>query len=448
MTSGSPVPLVPSTEVVDPRTKGLLVEGNTPVADLLARRPRFTGDGFSWPLLTLDDAALDHNIALMARLCADREVEHAPHVKTTMSRALFARQLAAGAWGATVATPVQLRTVRSWGAERIFLANELVDPREIAWLRREAERAGGGGAPPFEAWLYVDSRRGVDLLARGFAGAAPDAVARVGVLVEFGVADGRTGVRTPEAALDLARAVRAGGFRLLGVAGYEGSVAGGASEAELAAVGAWCDDLRDVAGRFVRAGLAGVDEPVVVSAGGSSFLDVVLARLPGPLRVAGPGGADVRVVVRSGAYVTHDHGFYARMDPWARIPGAEPLRAAATVWGQVLSVPEPGLVICGVGRRDVSFDIDLPVALRVRPLTGEDGVDGLGAPWTPLDARVTALNDQHLYLRLDPEEDREIGPGDVVGFGISHPCTTLDRWRIAAVVGPDDEVTDLVTTDF
>lgn len=186
----------------------------------------------------------------------------------------------------------------------------------------------------------------------------------------------------------------------------------------------------------------------MLSAGGSSFLDVVLAELPGP--VPGPDGTPVatRVVVRSGAYVTHDHGFYARTDPWSRIPGAEPLRGAATVWGQVLSVPEPGLAVCGVGRRDVSFDIDLPVALRLR----SQADDGSWLPERELaGTRVTALNDQHLYLALDPAVDSpataQVRPGDVVGFGISHPCTTFDRWRVAAVVRGDD-VVDLATIDL
>ncbi|MCB7137122.1 alanine racemase [Cellulosimicrobium marinum] len=437
-------------DVVGPRTKGLRLDAPATVADVLDRTdgaPRITDDLFSWPLLTLDDDALDHNVSLMARLCAERGVEHAPHVKTAMSRGLYARQVAAGAWGATVATPGQLRTVHDWGAERVFLANELVDPRELAWLRGALESSAS-----FEAWLYVDSTRGVDLVVRAFADAPAEVRSRLGVLVEVGVPGGRTGVRTEVEALDLARAVDASGLRLLGAAGYEGSAAGGTSAAELDTVAAWCRHLRHVGAAFVRAGVAGVREPLVLSAGGSSFLDLVLAELPGPLTPEETGGADVdpqvRVVVRSGAYLTHDHGFCARMDPWDRVPGGAPMHAAATVWGQVLSVPEPGLVICGVGRRDVSFDIDLPVALALRTL-GDDGA--LRPPRELAGAQVTALNDQHLYLTLDPSPDSpataQVRPGDVVGFGISHPCTTLDRWHVAAVVR-GDEVVDLVTTDF
>ncbi|GAB2485084.1 amino acid deaminase [Promicromonospora xylanilytica] len=392
----------------------------------------------TWPLLTLDEAALDHNIATVARVLAEGGVEHAPHVKTHMSREIWERQAAAGAWGATVATPAQLRTVLGWGVpgagRRVFLANELVDPRDIAWLRT----ALTDGAAD-EVWVYVDSARGVELLAAGFAGAAPQDAARLGVLVELGVPGGRTGVRTVPDAVALAGQVRDAGLRLVGVAGYEGPVAGGTSDDELAAVGRWCDGLREAAAEI--AGL--VTGPVVVSAGGSAFADVVTRRLTVPVQDATGASVPTRAVVRSGAYVTHDHGHYLRTDPWTRL-GAPALRPAITVWAAVLSAPEPGLVICGMGRRDVSFDIDLPTPLVVRPA---DAAGRLGESRELTGVRVTALNDQHAYLAVEPASDGVLRPGDVIGFGISHPCTTFDKYR-TALVTRGDEVAEQVTLDF
>ncbi|PUB32255.1 D-serine deaminase-like pyridoxal phosphate-dependent protein [Promicromonospora sp. AC04] len=393
---------------------------------------------FSWPLLTLDEASLDHNIATVAGAFASAGVEHAPHVKAHMSRAIWERQAAAGAWGATVATPAQLKAALGWGVpgagRRVFVANELVDPREIAWLRTALS---DGTAD--EVWVYVDSARGVDLLAAGFAGAAPEAAARLGVLVELGVPGGRTGVRTVPDAVTLAGRVHDAGLRLVGVAGYEGPVASGTSAEELAAVGVWCDGLREAG-----AGIAGlVDGPVVLSAGGSAFADVVARHLAVPVQDAAGDGVPTRVVLRSGAYVTHDHGHYLHADPWTRM-GVEPLRPAITVWASVLSTPEPGLAICGMGRRDVSFDIDLPTPLVVR---SADGAGRLGEARELTGVRVTALNDQHAYLSPDLGAGLALEPGDVVGFGISHPCTTLDKYR-AALVTRGDEVAEQITLSF
>ncbi|GAA4718039.1 amino acid deaminase [Isoptericola chiayiensis] len=370
---------------------------------------RIDDPGRSWPLLTLDDAAVTHNVATVADVVARHGAEHAPHVKTHLSRELWQRQRDAGAWGATVATPAQLRTVVGWGsAPRILLANELVDPRDAAWLRTILDAARAE-----EVWVYVDSPTGVDVLRRAFDGADHR---RLGVLVELGVPGGRTGVRGVAEAAALAGAVAEAGLRLVGVAGYEGPVAGSTDGAGLQAVGAWCRRLRE-AGAAV-AGL--VDDEVVLSAGGSAFADVVLAELT--------AASGARVVLRSGAYLTHDHGHYRRTDPWTRL-GTAPLRPAITVHAAVLSTPEAGLAVCGMGRRDVSFDLDLPVPLHVRTT---DDAGRLGAV-RPLDAHVTALDDQHAYLRTDDA----LTPGDVVAFGISHPCTTFDKYRTGLLTDGD-----------
>jgi len=67
------------------------------------------------------------------------------------------------------------------------------------------------------------------------------------------------------------------------------------------------------------------------------------------------------------------------------------------------------------------------------------------SPRTPL-GTITELNDQHAYLRLD--EAAALGPGDLVGLGISHPCTTLDKWRVLVVLNDDDLVIDMVHSFF
>ncbi|GGM25669.1 alanine racemase [Promicromonospora citrea] len=398
---------------------------------------RIDDPSFLWPLLTLDEAALEHNITTVAGAFAAAGVDHAPHVKTHMSRRVWERQSAVGVWGATVATPGQLRRVVDWGVRRAFLANEIVDPRDIAWLR--SALAGDASGELEEAWVYVDSARGLDLLAAGFDGADAAVVARLGVLVELGVPGGRTGLRTRDEVVALAGRVRDAGLRVVGVSGYEGPVASGTSEQELTDVGRWCDELR--ATGLAVAGL--VDGPLVLSAGGSAFADVVARHLGAPLRDAAGSTVPTRVVLRSGAYVTHDHGHYLHADPWTRM-GAQALLPAIRVWATVLSAPEPGLVIVALGRRDVSFDIDLPTPLVART---PDADGRLGAARDLAGVRVTALNDQHGYLALGPEADGTLQPGDVVGFGISHPCTTLDKYRTALITRGDD-VVEQVALDF
>jgi D-serine deaminase-like pyridoxal phosphate-dependent protein len=155
-------------------------------------------------------------------------------------------------------------------------------------------------------------------------------------------------------------------------------------------------------------------EPPIVTAGGSSFFDIVVDVL-GPDRFPFP----VRTVLRSGCYVTHDHGVYERTSPWhARGTGGPELVPALEVLAAVLSRPEPDLVIVGCGRRDVPTDAGLPVLLGV--LDAPASRPGIGP------AEAFAVNDHHLFLRVDASA--EVAVGDVLRLGISHPCGAFDRW--------------------
>jgi D-serine deaminase-like pyridoxal phosphate-dependent protein len=396
-------------------------------ASLAAARPALHAAGFTYPLLTLRETALAGNIEAMAAYCARADVALAPHGKTAMSPELAARQLAHGAWGITVASIGQLRTYRAFGFPRLLLANELVDEAGIAWLAAEL-----AADPGFEAYCYVDSQDGVRILDRALA--RQPAGRRLPVLVEIGHARGRTGCRTDEQALAVAKAAAATGtLRVAGMAGYEGSVRAASQAEALALIASFCRRLRGLAG--VLAPTAG--DELIVTAGGSAYFDVVTREL-----TAG-GTAGMTVILRSGAYLTYDHGFYGTVSPVSRGAADAPaLRPALELWAQVLSRPEPGLALLGAGRRDVGFDQGLPVPLRV---VHQGDRDGAGAA-RPLGGAVTELNDQHAYLRLD--EGTALRPGDLVGLGISHPCTTLDKWRLIPVVSDDDRVSDTVHAFF
>ncbi len=232
--------------------------------------------------------------------------------------------------------------------------------------------------------------------------------------VELGAGGGRTGARGVAEAVEVVRAVRAApGPRLAGVAGYEGSYGTDRSPSSVDSVRGFLHDLVALA----RA----VDAPVV-TAGGSAYPDLVaeeLAALP----------AEVGKVLRSGAYVTHDHGHYTHLSPFA-------LEPALRVYATVVSTPEPGLALLNLGKRDTSYDLDLPVPLAV--LRG-------GEPEPLTGVTVTALNDQHAYLR-DPAG--ALRTGDWVECGISHPCTMFDRWAALPLVDERGRVTDLIRTYF
>jgi D-serine deaminase-like pyridoxal phosphate-dependent protein len=411
----------------------LTAAGPVSASSLAASRPPLFGGDFLLPLMVLRESALAGNIESMAAYCAAAGVLLAPHGKTTMAPQLFARQLAAGAWGMTAATVPQVQAFRSFGITRILLANEVTDRAAIEWLGAEL-----AADPDFECYCFADSVAGVALLADALREQAEAEPGRpLGVLVELGRAGGRAGCRSTEDAEVVAKAIAAApGLRLAGVAGYEGSIGHDASAATLTAIAEFCRDLRRL-GDLVS-GLPGCGGGYLLSAGGSAFFDIVVRELTAP----GTGGVEPVVLLRSGAYVSHDHGFYQRLAP-AGPPGrpGPALRPAFELWAPVLSRPEPGLAIICAGRHDVAFDQDMPVALRVCPPAGP----GAGSA-SAAGMHISALDDQHGYLRVP--EDATLAPGDLVCLGISHPCTNFDKWRVIPVVDDDYRVIDAVHTFF
>ena len=334
------------------------------------------------PALVASRSALENNVAVMAEYCSEQGVLLAPHAKTHMAPKLVAMQAAAGAWGFTAATPMQLRLLREWGVERVIYANQIVEPLVVDWLKQQEG---------FEVWCLVDSVESVELVRD----------LDVRLLVELGIPGARTGCRTVEEA---ERVAEAAGERLGGVECFEGIV----SDVDVIdALLDRCDVLLD------RLGLD------LVSAGGSAYFDRVVDRFRGR-----------ELVLRSGCYVTHDGGWYERMSP---LRGK--LQNALELWGAVLSTPEPGFAVAGFGKRDCGFDLGFPVPVA-RHRRGEGTV--------PVTGEVVALSDQHAHVRTDGD----VRVGDLLCAHVSHPCTTLDKWRLIPLVDDDHRVVDALLTYF
>jgi D-serine dehydratase len=418
--------IIPSQRL-DWRTKGLppIAEGRTG-EQLAELQLNLLSGELMMPVAILREAAIRNNISEMQAFADRNGARLSPHGKTSMSPELFQLQLEAGAWGLTAATAHHVRIYRRLGVAHILLANQLVAGGDLDFICTEL-----GGDPDFDFYCLVDSIEGVDLLAA--------AVARHGLnrpiqlLLETGHPRARTGARDVETALAIARRIKAAAplLALRGVETFEGvrQRTDGSDGA-----GAILDLSVSVAEAAASEGLFSAGS-VILSAGGSAYLDLCTAKLPATL-----GGAPVERVLRPGCYVTHDNGVYARITcPHGEpLPGMAKLQHALEVWGVVQSVPEPGLAIVGVGKRDASYDVEPPIPLWAHT-PGEE------RPREAQHLKTLSMWDQHLSVD-DPDGLLRIG--DLVGFGISHPCGTFDRWTALLTVDDNYQVTGAVTTLF
>jgi D-serine dehydratase len=393
-----------------------------------------------FPVAVLKKSALENNSRWMRSFIAAAGVSLAPHGKTTMAPQLFHQQIADGCWGITVATAQQAAVAAAHGIQRILIANQLVGSANIGIVLNLLKQN-----PALDLYCYVDSPIGVTMLGEACRRASG---CSINVLLEIGFAGGRTGCRDADAVSQVLSTLEQHGdvLRLRGVAGYEGLIEGKNTTETERSVAAFLDLLVSAvelceSARAFKPDAGGQGE-IIVTAGGSTFFDMVAQRL-----AASTISSAVRIVIRSGCYLTHDHGIYARDFPslqrrlgTALAERLGQLQPALYLWSMVQSQPEPGRALLTLGKRDAGHDAGLPQPVFLKSAQAPD-LQKLTDDW-----RVDRMNDQHAYLHIPP--GNAVAVGDLVCLGISHPCTTFDKWREIFVVDDDWTVIDVIHTFF
>src|SRR5690606_24097607 len=383
------------------------------------------------PIITFDPTAWDQNCNAMFAYLAAVGAKIAPHAKTPMSPELAADLMKRGAVALTVADIRQAATMLDHGFEKLILANQIGGKASGARLGRLLAQYEDA-----QITLYVDSLAALEVAAE----VAQSAGRKVDFLIEVG--GGRAGARNMQLVTEiLDNAEQNSALSAVGIAAYEGASSSADSDATREAIRALHGFAAEA---FALLRARKPSQRLVLSSGGSSFFDLVIEDL-GPL-VEADGNANL--ILRSGAIFFYDHGIYAKglanMDARGGFeiagigPAIEAFRPALRVYAEVLSRPEARLAVCGMGMRDVSFDQGLPVAIALY----RDGKERE----IPQGAEVFKLNDQHAFLNIAENADIEVG--DIIAFGISHPCTALDRWSWLYVAGEDGKITNALPLHF
>lgn len=382
-----------------------------------------------FPIAVLSQEVIEDNSRQMMNYCEKHGFLIAPHGKTYMAPKLLDKQLVDGVWGFSATSNWQMRTLYSMGVTRIILTNELVNKNVIEWIVKTQRKDKN-----FDLMVYVDSVAGVKLLQSCLEVFKPSKP--IDVLIEIGFLGGRGGARSKQTAIEVALEVsKSKLLRLRGLAGFEGIALPPENGTALDGVNRLLDLIVDCITEIDAAGHFSAVSEIVLSAGGSNFFDRVVEKFS-PVSLSKP----VLRVLRAGCYLTHDDGDSSPndrvVDPTIDLPDLQP---ALHVWGEVLSIPEPTRAIVGIGRRDASFDISMPVPKFIRRKEDNRIQPVLGMS-------THTMNDQHLYLNL--REEVHIALGDLIAFGIAHPCTTFDKWRNLVVVNRDYNIVEIIETYF
>jgi len=309
------------------------------------------------PALLVDLELLQHNIDRMAGHLRDRGVAWRPHAKAFKCPAIAHLLRRAGAIGVTVAKVSEAEVMADGGIDDILIAHLVVGSSKVARLAALQRRA--------DVKVTVDHPDHVGPLGR----AASAAGVTIGVLVDVDIGMKRTGVATPQGAVELARQVSAtSGLRLDGLMGYEGHTLMIADPAEKrAAVAAALAKLLHARELAHADGL----ECRIVSAGGSGSYQYT-ADTPGITEIQAGGGIFACQ-------------YYTKI---CKVTGHRP---ALTVLATVVSRPSPDRAILDIGQKSISQHKTPPI-LRDYP-----------------DCHVAGLSAEHATIAVDPQNSLRIG---------------------------------------
>jgi len=382
------------------------------VDQFLSSKPNIFTAGFQFPIMVLKDKALKHNIDRMARFCKSVGAELAPHVKTTMSPQIAQMQVDAGAFALTIANFWQAEIFRSFGFKKLIIANEVLDPSAIAAI---SELNGKQAA---EIIFYVDSLAGLEIVKKH---TSKEGIQNL--FIEIGTDNGRGGIRDLDLVTTIAKYITEDPrLKLRGVTGFEGAVPNAArNSAGEDSVTKFCQKIVAAANNAYP---YKSEDEFIISAGGSAYFEIVADELN---RFDKPK----ILLLRSGGYVTHDSRYYEEIYPFR--DSDDLLIPAIEVWAQVISAPEKDFGVLNLGKRDIGCDLHNPIPVvkysnKLSKFSGE----------------IEKLNDQHGFLR----STEEFAISELIGLGISHPCTTFDKWRLIPLVNDNYDVVDCIHTFF
>lgn len=301
----------------------------------------------STPYLTIDLALVERNISRLADFGKREGIGIRPHTKTHKSLDMARRQLEAGAVGLTVAKVGEAEVMVFSGADVLVaypLVHEAVCAR-IAYLARENS-----------VKVIADSKIGVQQLAL----AAQKAGVMLDVLIDLDIGMHRTGVQSPNAALELGQFVDSQrGLRVVGIMCYPGHVWNRSNE-QAEPLAAIAELLEETKVLFEKSGIS----TAVISGGStpSAFQSNLIPQL---------------TEIRPGTYIYNDmntvRGGFCSIDD-----------CAARVVCTVVSTAVPGQIVIDGGSKTFTTDRCIPAP-----------DSGFGYIVEYPQARITAYSEEH-----------------------------------------------------
>ena len=417
--------------ILDRRTKGIPGSSEPfPLKELKNKKWNILKEDMPMPLMVLKQKNYLHNLKTFSNYLEKHNLDIAPHGKTTMAPQIFSEQIKHGAWGITAGAINQIQVMFDFGIKKVLLANQLLGKSHLETIASYINQNKN-----FSFYCFVDSIEQFSNIKKNLGD--QNLTNPINLLPEVGAENGRTGIRKKEDFLKLVNIIgedSSKNFTFAGISSYEGIAAVAMKGSD--AVHDFCSKIEDIINDIPSNYYSHLNE-LLITAGGSTHFDIVGERFS-KIKLSVP----IKVLLRSGCYITHDHGPYLDALETAKSDSNrqwdQSLQPALEIWSYVQSIPENNLAFLTMGKRDAPYDSGLPKPIkRFRP--GEGFLD-IG------EAEIFSTNDQHAFVKLADNHQWKVG--DMICSGISHPCTAFDKWKFIPVVDDDYNVLSGILTYF
>jgi len=291
-------------------------------------------DTIDTPWLVIDLDAMERNLARMAAFAREHGVRLRPHAKMHKSAELAKLQMGHGAVGVCVQKTDEALALAHAGVRDIYISNEVIAPAKLQRLAHAVRDL------PTKFSIAVDSMSGVMRLGHALHTAGVEAPARVDVLVEIDVGQGRCGVAPGAPAVALTQAIAAHPvLRFAGLQAYHGGAQHRRTATERAE--AMAAATRAVQATREALQTAGFHVPLVTGAGTGTFSLEASSGVWGELQ--------------AGSYLFMDAD-YANNEATPQAPVFE---HALFVKSEVMSL-NTAHAVCDAGHKSHAIDSGLP----------------------------------------------------------------------------------------
>ena len=424
---------------INSKIKGIPFLEPKKIKNLKTENLNIVEENVQFPILSINKIELSNNIRIMDNFAKDNNIYLAPHCKTFMSPQLINNYLK-NMWGVTISNNQQLSSIVNLNLKNIIYGNLITNESNLIQYLNILNKY----KKITNFYYCVDSLFGLNLLIKTIK--KKKYKFKIKILIELGVKKGRCGIRNFKNFKKFLKNLKTTeNIIVSGLFFYEGAISG----KNIANVKKKIKELVEFSHKchneLIREKIY-KECTQIISGGGSEYFDIV-CKFINKYNFKN----NTKIVLRPGSFVAYGHGHYEnkikqlyKRNLINRFSNKNKtfFRPSLLLWSHVISINDFGTAIINFGKRDVSFDLGNPIPINIyRDKKIFKTIKPLST-----NLKVIKLNDQHAFLKYNSK--MKICIGDLISFGVSHPCITIDKWKYIYLINQKHDIIDAYKTFF